>query len=489
MNFRLISKTVGLLLLLLAVAMALCGAAGVLAKWRDPAFSGLFLCAAITFAAGIGFIVLGRHGKGELLRRESIAIVVLGWMACSLFGSLPYILSDTGLTIPQALFESTSGITTTGATVAENLETWSQTLLLWRSTSQWLGGIGILVLFVALLSFFKMGGKALFQHESSVQKEHITFTSIKRTALMLLKIYLGLTFLCFTAYWALGMSIFEAVNHSFTTLATAGFGTRDDSFASFSPGIQWVCILFMISASISFLLYARWILAPKGNLFRIDEPGGWFLFSLLAGAVALGLSRYFAAPVALSELEPFLRENLFQVTSILSTTGYASADFAEWTTFSQMLLLILMVIGGCAGSTSGGLKINRFVALLRILREELVRYYRPRIVLNIPETKTEEGKARRRQILTIFILAALLTGTGTLFLAAFEPSLSPLDALSGTMACVLNIGPALGQFGPDSNYASLGSGSLLFLSMLMIIGRLEILAAMAIFSRHFWQKY
>lgn len=469
--------------------MAFCEAAAALAGLSTLSFSGLFLCAAITFIAGLLFIMAGRKEKGELLRRDSIAIVVLGWIACSLFGALPYLLTDSGLSIPQAFFESVSGITTTGATVVSDLGGLSKSLLLWRSTTQWLGGMGILVLFVAVLSFFKMGGKALFQHESSVQKDHITFTSIKRTAMMLWKIYLGLTLLCFGAYLALGMSVFDAVNHSFTTLATGGFSTHDDSYAFFSPAIQWTCIIFMIIGSISFLLYAKWVLTPKGNLFRLDEPASWFIGAIAIATLALSASRYAAHPVAISELEVFLRENVFQVTSILSTTGYVSADFADWTTFCQMLLLMLMVIGGCSGSTSGGLKINRFVALLRILREELIRYYRPRIVLNVPEAKTEEGKNRRRLILVLFILAALLTGTGTLFLAAFEPQLSPIDALSGTMACLLNIGPALGTFGPTSNYASLGGHSLAFLSVLMIIGRLEILAAMALFSRHFWRKY
>ena len=485
MNYRLISKLVGLLLVMLGVTMGLCLGFEVVAGWAPKSARALLIAMGATLTCGVVLVIIGKGSGNEVLRRESIAVVGIGWLSCGLFGALPYFFCEHSIPLARAFFESLSGFTTTGASVINDLTVYDPGILLWRSATQWLGGMGILVLFVAVLSYFKVGGKSLFEHESSAQREHITFTSIRRTSVTLWGIYTVMTGICFLGLWLQGMTPYLALNHAFTTLSTGGFSTENSSMADFSWGIQLWVIIFMIVGSLSFLLYARWAKSLK-NVFRFDEPATVFLLVVLTTS---GLIT--AARMLQDGANPFgevLLGSTFQVTSLISTTGFASEDYATWSGFSQMLLLTVMFFGGCAGSTAGGLKINRFIAIFRILREELMRYYRPNIVLGMPETN-RSGSGRRRQIMILFILAGFITGIGTILLNLFESDTSLMGCLSVVVSCLMNVGPALNEYGPTHNYSTLHDHSLVMLSLFMVVGRLEFLAAIAMFSRRFWKKY
>jgi len=486
LNYRLISKGLGLLLLLLGLSMGICLAVVGTAHWATGSVRALGISLGITVGCGLVLLVLGRGGGTDMLRKESIAIVSLGWLACGLFGALPYVFCEPAVSLPRAFFEAVSGFTTTGASIISDLTEYDPAILLWRSSTQWLGGMGILVLFVAVLSYFKLGGKSLFQHESSVEREHSTLTSVRSTAASLWRAYIAMTLVCFLGLWLLGMTPYEAVNHAFATLSTGGFSTENRSLAAFSPAIQWWVIAFMILGSLSFLLYPRWVRQPK-SILRRDEPTLVFLGIVAFATVAITVARL--ADGDAKSVGQVILGSAFQVTSLISTTGFASEDYALWGTFSQMLLLTIMFIGGCAGSTAGGLKVNRFISVFRILREELTRYYRPRVVLRMSELHRGGGAGRRRQILSIFVLAWLVTGLGTLLVCALEPQLSPISALSGVVTCMMNVGPGLDQLGPTQNYSGLHGHTLVLLSFLMILGRLEFLALVVLLSRHFWKRY
>ncbi len=466
--------------------MGICLAVVGTAHWASSSVRALSISLGITVGVSVILLVLGRGGGTEMLRRESIAIVSIGWIACGLFGALPYVFCEPSVSLARGFFEAVSGFTTTGASIINDLTEYGPAILLWRSSTQWLGGMGILVLFVAVLSYFKLGGKSLFQHESSVEREHSTFTSIRDTATSLWRAYIVMTLLCILGLWLLGMTPYEAVNHAFATLSTGGFSTENRSLAAFSPAIQLWVILFMIIGSLSFLLYPRWARHPK-TLLRKDEPTVVFLLIVAVTTLAISVARFASGEER--TIAQILLGSAFQVTSIISTTGFVSEDYEQWGTLSRMLLLTIMFIGGCAGSTAGGLKVNRFISVFRILREELTRYFRPRIVLRMPELHRGGGAGRRRQILILFVLAWLTTGFGTLVVCAFEPQLSPMGAISGVISCMMNVGPALAELGPTQNYSGLHGHTLVFLGFLMILGRLEFLALVVLLSRHFWKRY
>lgn len=484
MNYRLISKLVGLLLVMLSVTMGVCLGVEMLFNWGPASVRALTISACMTLTCGVVLVLLGWGSGNEMLRRESIAVVGIGWLSCGLFGALPYVFCEPAMPLSRGFFEALSGFTTTGASVINDLTEYDPGILLWRSTTQWLGGMGILVLFVAVLSYFKMGSKSLFEHESSVQRDQITFTSIRKTALSLWGIYTAITGICFLGLWLLGMTPYQAVNHAFTTLSTGGFSTENTSLAGFSAAIQIWIIVFMLLGSMSFLLFARWTRSWK-NVFRFDEPAGVFLMVVLVTTLMITASRMIQDGAR--SFGDVLLGSAVQVSSLISTTGFASEDYATWSSFSQLLLLTIMFVGGCAGSTAGGLKINRFIAIFRILREELMRYYRPRIVLGAGSKRSDEG--RRRQIMLLFVLAGFITGIGSLLLCIFEPEVSIIGNISVVVSCLMNVGPALAEFGPTHNYSTLSDHSLVMLAVFTVVGRLEFLAAIAMLSRRFWKRY
>lgn len=490
MNYRLLSKLLGLLLLLLSVAMVVCLAFAFLGEkqQQQPATEEGFLLA-VTFTAASGGVLrfLGRGSGREILRKEAVAVVGLGWLVCAAFGALPYVLCEPGMAPVPALFESMSGFTTTGATVITDLKAYPRSLLLWRSLTQWLGGVGILVLFVALLSTVGVGSKALFQHESSAKTGGGVRARIQDVAARLWLIYLGLSITCCVGLRFLGMNWYEAVCHTMTAISTGGFSTRNASIAAFdSLGIELWLTLFMVLGGVSFMLYA-WLLRGRWSRLKAEEEVKVYLALLLIAGLIIAVDLLFIEKQ--HDWESAFRESFFHVVSIMTTTGYATADFDQWPPLARVLLLLLMLIGGCAGSTAGGIKVSRWVLFFKIVKQQVIRAFRPNQVFSLRLNGGLVDEEINLQTVFFIALAGVTIALGTTIVSLLEPTMDIDSCVSAVAATLFNIGPGLGTVGPTQNFAHLGQGTMAFLSWLMLVGRLEFFAVLVLFVPALWRKY
>jgi len=490
MNLRLLSKLMGTLLLLLGGAMFICLGVAYLLDARREGFDSIesfWISSLMTASTGVLLIFLGRAEKSELLRKEAIAVVGLSWLVCSAFGALPYIFSEARLTPTEAFFESVSGFTTTGASVFSDVESLPHSILIWRSLTQWLGGLGILVLFVALLTYLGVGSKALFRHESSAKTGEGVQARIRDVAARLWQIYLGLTVICCLGLMVLGMSFFDAINHSFAAISTGGFSTRNASIAAFdSLAIELWIVLFMLLGGISFMLYA-WLLRGKWERWKKEEETKAFLFIVGASTVIIALDLW-----ALGMEESFgraLRNSLFQVVTIITTTGFATADFDHWPHFSRLALIFLMCVGGCAGSTSGGIKVSRWLLFFKIIRQETILSFRPNQVIRLSLNGNATDDQLKAQTIFFIALAGVTVAFGTGLVSLLEPGQNIETCFSAVMATLFNIGPGLSAVGPTHNFGFFSPLTHIALCMMMILGRLEFFALLVLFVPTLWKRY
>ena len=496
MNYRILAKVLGLLLLLLSVSMFGCG---VFAR-LDPvagdreAMLALFTAAGVTLLAG-GILVLSGLGKIERIpRREGVVIVGLGWVLSALFGALPFILCPPHLSWGGAFFEAASGFTTTGSTVMGNIESWPRGLLLWRSVTQWLGGIGILVLFVAVLSYLGVGSKSLFRNESSFQTGEAATARIRDTALTLLKVYLGLTTACLLGLRAMGLSWYHAISHAFTAVSTGGFSPHNASIAHYSGwGNGWLIELwlsvFMLLCSLNFLIFVV-IVSKKWQRLRDEDDARWFV--AICGLVALGIAAGLALDPRYSVgFGEGLRESWFIVVSIASTTGFGTVDYELWPAWCKALLAILMVIGGCSGSTAGGMKVGRLIVFLKSSAHEIVRAFRPnqvfRLVVN-GNPMDDGARARTTSFVALYLLIIALGAVGVGMMEAGQ-GINLETCLGAVLATLSNIGPGFGDLGPTEHVGNLREATQVFLAGLMILGRLELFAILVLFVPAAWRRY
>jgi trk system potassium uptake protein len=490
MNLRLLSKALGTILLLLSFAMLPCLAYAYAVQENSgtaEAVDAFWISVVATGLAGGVLLFLGRNAGRDILRKETIAIVGLGWLLSGLFGALPYLLSEPRLSVPHALFESISGFTTTGATVIEDLDRFPRSILLWRALTQWLGGLGILVLFVALLTYLGVGSKALFRHESSAKSGEGLKARIHDVAARLWQIYLVLTIVCCVGLMLLGLNFYDALTHTFTTVATGGFSPRNESIAAFnSVAVELWIMLFMVLGAISFMLYA-WLLRKHWERWEREEEAKVFLGILAAAILVLALDLVLMEQTA--SLSEAFRAAGFQAVSILTTTGYVTRDFDQWPPFSRVILLLLMFVGGCAGSTSGSIKVSRWILFFRIMKVEVLRAFRPNQVLGLHLNGNTVDESLQMQTVFFLALAGVTVGLATLVVSLFEPALDMVSSFSAVVACLFNIGPGLGAVGPTQNFAHLSAPMHLFLSFLMVLGRLEFFAILVLFVPSLWRKY
>ncbi|MDH3289505.1 MAG: TrkH family potassium uptake protein [Gemmatimonadota bacterium] len=478
MNLREVLHVIGALLMWTAGAMLL--------PTVYAAGEGLFVP---WMAASLGTAVLGlglwRLTPREIRinPREGVAIVGLGWIAIVLAGAVPFIVTGTAPTVAGAVFESVSGFTTTGATIFPIIEDLPRSILLWRSISHWLGGMGIIVLGVAILPLLGMGGAQLFHAEAPGIPSDRLRPRIASTARLLWGVYALLTAMLAGLYLLLDMDVFEAVNHAMSCLATGGFSTRTASMGAFSAVTQWVTMLFMIVAGTNFTLHYRVLSGRLGAWVR-DEEWRWYVGSMAVAwamvFVALGVSRGgWGADAA--------REAMFNVTAVHTTTGFATADFGLWPAFAQVILLGLMFMGAMGGSTGGGFKSVRTGVVLKHVAGEIRKVLHPRAVV---VTKLG-GRAVRPEVLhnvlAFLALYVVTHGIGTLLLAAMGEDL--VTALSASLAAMSSIGPGLGEVGPASHYGNLGSAAHLVLSLLMLLGRLEFYTLLVLVFPSTWASW
>lgn len=496
MDFRVIAKVLSPLLGLVTMSMLVCLGYAMGEEWwgmESPAIKALQKSAGITATCGALLYLFsklrfrGKKVKKEILRREAIAIVGLTWILAAAFGALPYIFCDPALSISQAYFESMSGFTTTGSTTINDLDLYPDSILLWRSLTQWLGGLGIVVMFVAMLGFLGVGSRSLMQHESSVNINEGTRIRIHDVASSLFRVYIALTIVCGLGLWQLGMGWFDALNHALTTISTGGFSTKNASLGHFDNlAIEGWLAVFMLLSGFSFLLYVSIL---SGNWKRIgkEEEARNYIIGLLIITLLISLNLWMSGQSDSYEIG--LRRTFFTVISISTTTGFGTEDYDQWPVFSQWLILVLMFIGGCAGSTAGGVKVNRVILFFKISAQELVKTFRPKQVfsLKINGLKMEQGV--RAQTMFFLILAVFIWGVGTVSISLIEPNMNLQTSLGAGAATMFNIGPGLGDLGPTDNFSTLHPASLFLLSLLMTLGRLEIFAVLVLFMPSLWRKY
>ncbi len=494
MNFRIVGKTLGVLAVLIGFTMGLCWVYAWYAaqqadarKVAESASNALAISAGVSIGIGLLMYLPGLGCKNEVLRREAMLIVGLSWIEVSLLGMLPYLLCDPGLSFFDSLFESVSGFTTTGSTVMSDIESFPLAILLWRSVSQWLGGIGILVVFVAVLSFLGVGSRSLVQQESSLNISDAGASRIRDVAFTLLKVYLALTAVCFLGLVVLGMPVFESVCHAMCTIATGGFSPKNLSIGHYqSLSIElWVAV-FMFLSSIGFMLYV-FLINRKWHRIKAEEEARYYLILVVIAVLAIALDLMFAANHI--GYQKALRDGFFNVVSIGSTTGFAVSDYDKWPLFSKMLLMLMMLIGGCAGSTAGGIKMNRITLFLKTTRRELVRSFRPNQVFRI--RLNGESPDERVFVTTSFFIALgfALSGAACVIVSLLEPQLNMISTIGCVFATLFNIGPGFDAVGPTYNFGFLTSATKVVLSFLMILGRLEFFALLVLFVPSLWKKY
>ncbi len=484
MSLRHVLNVVGLLLI--AVGASMLAAVGVALLYGEGDAAGIFIAAVVTATAGAGGYLLTRF-EGDLTPREGYAVVTLSWTATALFGALPYVFTGSIDGFVPAVFEAMSGFTTTGATTLSDIEALPHGVLFWRSLTHWLGGMGIIVLVIAVLPFLGVGGMQLFRAEVPGPTPERLRPRITQTAKLLWYVYVGLSAVQTALYLAGGMDLFDAVTHSFGTLATGGFSPRNASIAAFdSRYIHYVTIVFMYLAGVNFVLHFR---AATGRLayFRDHE---WRFYTLIIAGAAISLlavnlvtGSYVLTPLGFEEA---FRDSLFQATAIVTTTGYITADYETWASAAMMILFACFFVGGMAGSTGGGVKTLRVFLLLKHTGIELRKHLHPRAVLLARVGRKVVPEEVMANILGFVILYVLLFLGGAVVMSLFGMDL--ITSLGASAATVGNIGPGFGLVGATDNYGWISDPALAVLAFLMLVGRLEIYTVLLLFHPGTWRS-
>lgn len=482
MHFTVILRIVGILLMIFSLTMAI----PLVISWAlgETATNAFLWALSITLLTGYFLWVPVRHVRHELRTRDGFIIVALFWTVLSLFGALPFYLSeDLQLSAIDSIFESVSGLTTTGATVITGLDLLPKSILYYRQQLQWMGGMGIIVLAVAILPMLGIGGMQLYRAETPGPVKDTKLTPrITETAKALWYIYASLTILCLLAYWAAGMTFFDALSHSFSTVAIGGFSTHDASFGYFdSPLIEGIAIFFMILSGANFgLHFVAW--QHRGVRHYLADPEFRFYISLLVIISAITC----AVLIATDSYEPLaaVRAALFEVVSIATTTGFATADFAHWPNMLPFLLFLSAFVGGCAGSTGGGMKVIRILLLSKQGIREVKRLIHPNGVFTIKfgqQAVPDKVVGAIWGFFSVYLLAFVF-----MLIALLATGIDQVTAWSAVGATLNNLGPGLGEV--SENFSSLNDPAKCVLSLSMLLGRLEVFTFIVILSPMFWRR-
>lgn len=489
MNYPILFRLLATIIAALSAAFAISCATG---EWFDSVAIAQknripwAVCIGTTLLFTAVLWYLGRNAKPRIFRKEALAVIGTGWLLASLLGALPYILILPEAGVADAIFESASGLSTTGASVFNDPESFPYSLLMWRALSQWIGGLGVIVFFVAILSYLGAGAKILFANESTANSAELESGRIQSSIWQIVHLYLGLSVICMLCLRIAGMHWFDAISTMLATVSTGGFSSYSDSIAHFdSAVIDWIVTLFMLLSGINFVLLLKVVSGKPRELLRSTELRvylGILLFASLALTIMLVLSKGEHLPDA-------IRLAVFQSVSIMTTTGFSTADFQQWLPFSHVLLIMLMLVGGCSGSTSGGTKVIRIAVVAKSCLQHIERAFRNHVVrplrVNGKVLPHDEQSRVRDFILMLFIVLIV----GSLLLAALEPNLSALATISATISALTNVGPGLNEIGPTHTYAEFSAPSKLLLALLMVMGRLELYAILALFFPSLWKKF
>ncbi len=481
MNLKIILRVLGFLLLVEGIAMLVTLLVSLIYNEHDvPAF---LISAIINLGIGGILVLTTSKANKDIGKREGFIIVSLVWIVFSFFGCLPFIISGSIPNFTDAFFETISGFTTTGSSILKDIEALPPGILFWRSIIQWLGGMGIIVLSLAILPVFGIGGMQLFVAEVPGPTPDKISPRIRQTAKTLWIIYLGFTVTETLLLWIGGMSLYDAVCHSFTTMATGGFSTKQASVAFWpSPFIQYVIVIFMFFAGTNFTLS---YLAIRGNFKAIIKDEEFRFYLIFALGFTLLVFTGLLVTTTLG-IEQAFRDSLFQVVSIITTTGYATADYLTWTPVLTILIFSLFFFGGSAGSTGGGIKIMRIVLLFKNSYYELRRMIHPHAIIPVKFNNHSVDSKIITNVLAFFMLYFLIFGLSSILFTLIEPDME--SSMGAVATCLGNIGPGLGKVGPAENFAYISPVGKWFLSFLMLLGRLELFTVLVLFSPTFWKQ-
>jgi len=452
--------------------------------YKEPVTKGILIAAVISIGSGLGLKYFF-NTRAPINLKESFALVGLGWIIVSIFGSFPFLFSGY-LSFTDAFFETVSGFSTTGATVIEDVEVWPKGLMFWRCLTQWLGGMGIIILFIALIAGMGVKGNQLFVAElpgGSIQDK--ISPRIRETAQKLWKTYIVLSLACLILLLAFGMNLFDALCHTFTTLSTGGFSTRNTSIAYYSnPLIHWTILIFMFLGGTSFSLH--YLAFKNRNLLTYGKSPEFKLYVGIVLVASLIVVIGLSYSGSLLNWEEKIRTAIFQVVSIITTTGFVVDNYQTWSPTAAGIIFLLMFSGGCMGSTSGNIKIGRYLILIHRSVNELKRMIHPKAVLPLRLGGRVINEDRVSHIAQLFFIFLMLAAVGIMVLTMLGIDLS--TSLTAVVACLGNVGPGFGLVGPDSNYSFMPDAAKYLLSILMLIGRLEVFPLLLLLLPEYWKQ-
>ena len=480
-NYKVIGDILGILLLINGGFMALC--LPISFYYGEQDWTAILTSSLITIGAGALLKYLTRNKKSkELKKKDGYLIVTAGWIFMSVFGALPYIFSGAIPDFTNAFFETISGYTTTGASILTDIEAVPNGILFWRSLTQWIGGMGIIVLALAILPFLGIGGMQLFVAEAPGITPDKLQPRIQETAKRLWFLYVGLTLAEAIALFVAGMGPFDAINHSLTTMATGGFSTKNDSLQFVDPVIQYIVIFFMFLAGTSFTLTYFALKRNFKKVFKNEEFKVYLSFTVVITLIV-------TITLLVVSDEPFeasFRDALFQVVSLITTTGFVSADYTSWAPFLSVIFFILLFVGGSAGSTAGGVKVIRHIVLFKNSFLELKRQLHPSAIMPVRISGKAVEQSIVYNVLAFIMIYILVFLVGVTLLSTMNVD---FDTAFGAVATSLgNVGPGIGDVGPLDNFSEMPTGGKWLLSALMLLGRLELFTVLMLLSPHFWRK-
>jgi trk system potassium uptake protein TrkH len=477
-NFRSVLKITGLVLMISAISFSLCIPVAFI--YEEPILPFILALISAGLPGTLLYILIKTPITQKVSGREGYLSVTLGWLALVLSGMLPYVFTGEIKGFTNMLFESVSGYTTTGASILTDIEKLSKSVLFWRSLTHWIGGIGIILLVIIILPSLKVGGYNLFSMESSLKEKILPRTkTIARTVLL---IYLGLTVAETVMLTAGGMNLFDGICHSFGTIATGGFSTRNTSIAGYSGYIQYVIAAFMFLSATSYVVF-YFIIKRAFSRVSANEEFWFYIFFTTAAVVSVTLILYTGTE---RDFEESFRHSLFQVISTITTTGYATSDYTQWPVAAYVLIFFLIFAGGSTGSTTGGIKMARHLISLKNLRNVTVRLQHPNAVMPVKlngQIVTDNINSLMTVFIQLFILF-FIAGMMIMILSGI-PAIEAAGASAASLACV---GPGMGASGNLGNFAHFNSIARITMVLLMIIGRLEIFTILAVFTKSFWKK-
>ncbi|NOQ92753.1 MAG: TrkH family potassium uptake protein [Flavobacteriaceae bacterium] len=498
-NIKIIFQMMGILLIFNGGFMLF----SAIVSWyyKDGALSGILFAGIITITIGILLQFFTKGFKKQIKKREGYLIVTLGWVTMSLSGAMPYLFTGAIPSFTNAFFETMSGYTTTGASILNDIEAMPKSLLFWRSTTHWIGGMGIIVLAIAILPLLGIGGMQLFAAEAPGPSSDKLHPRITDTAKRLWFLYMGLTLAEAILLKAAGMGYFDAINHAMSTLSTGGFSTKNASMAYWNdqPLIQYIIIIFMFIAGTNFVL-SYYAVKGKFSKYLHDEEFKWYALAIAGLTIISTLIVYhyaevtkhatdiqlIAHPMIFGELESSFRHSLFQVLSVITTTGFVSADFTIWSPFLTVMFFILMFMGASAGSTAGGVKIVRHIIMIKNGFLEFKRTIHPNAIIPVRYNGKSVARGIVFNIMAFFILYLIIVAVGASVFAFL--GLNFLTAMGASASSLGNVGPAFGELSPVNNYDILPPFGKWWSAFLMLLGRLELFTVIIIFTPYFWRN-